>query len=165
MRYYVTLLGRTYEVDLRGPEPRVHGQPLPAELVAVPGTDVHQLREDGRALTFLARRGEEPGRWDLWFDGRRLKVRVVDERTRALERMTGGGAAPREKIVKAPMPGLVVKVLVTEGQTVRAGQGVIIVEAMKMENELKAPADGVVARVHVAPGQAVERNATLVVLE
>lgn len=165
MRYYVTVLGRTLEVDLRGPTPRVDGQPLAAELLNVPGTALHGLREDGRSFTVLARRGAERGRWDVWLDGRRLEATVIDERTRSLAAMTGAGAATREKVVKAPMPGLVVKVLVTEGQAVRAGQGVVIVEAMKMENELKAPADGVVSRVHVAPGQAVERNATLVVLE
>jgi pyruvate carboxylase subunit B len=63
------------------------------------------------------------------------------------------------------MPGLVVRVLVEPGDVVRAGQGVVIVEAMKMENELKAPADGTVARIDVQPGKTVEKGTTLVTLE
>jgi pyruvate carboxylase subunit B len=63
------------------------------------------------------------------------------------------------------MPGLVLKVEVEVGQAVKAGQGVVIVEAMKMENELKAPADGVVAKILVQERQTVDKGATLIVLE
>ncbi|MFL5381405.1 MAG: biotin/lipoyl-containing protein, partial [Longimicrobiaceae bacterium] len=70
-----------------------------------------------------------------------------------------------DKVVAAPMPGLVLKVEVEVGQAVKAGQGLVIVEAMKMENELKAPADGVVAKVLVQERQTVEKGATLIVLE
>jgi pyruvate carboxylase subunit B len=60
------------------------------------------------------------------------------------------------------MPGLVVKLEVDEGDTVEAGQGVVIVEAMKMENELKAESAGVVSCIHVAPGEAVEQDQVLI---
>jgi pyruvate carboxylase subunit B len=60
------------------------------------------------------------------------------------------------------MPGLVVKLEVDEGDTVEAGQGVVIVEAMKMENELKAEAAGVVSCIHVAAGEAVEQDQVLI---
>ena len=63
------------------------------------------------------------------------------------------------------MPGLVVKVEVAVGDRVTAGQGVVIVEAMKMENELKAPVDGVVARIAVQERQTVDKGTTLIVLE
>jgi len=80
--------------------------------------------------------------------------------------MTGGGAvAQGPKPVRAPMPGLVVRVEVEPGQEVKAGQGVVIIEAMKMENELKAEAVGVVSRVLVQQGQAVEKGAVLVEFE
>ena len=70
-----------------------------------------------------------------------------------------------DRTIVAPMPGLVVKVEVEVGQAVRAGQGVVVVEAMKMENELKAPADGVVAKIHVEPRQTVEKGTVLITLE
>jgi pyruvate carboxylase subunit B len=63
------------------------------------------------------------------------------------------------------MPGLIVRVEVAPGQTVTAGQGVVIMEAMKMENELRAESDGVVARVHVTAGQPVEKGAVLMEFE
>jgi pyruvate carboxylase subunit B len=92
-------------------------------------------------------------------------VEVVDERTRVIRELTraaAGAAGPRP--VKAPMPGLVVRVEVDEGDEVREGQGVVIVEAMKMENELRAEADGRVARVCVAAGDAVEKDQVLLEL-
>ena len=67
--------------------------------------------------------------------------------------------------IKAPMPGRVMRVLVTVGDRVTARQGVVVVEAMKMENELRTPRDGVVKEVLVAPGAAVETGAVLVVVE
>jgi pyruvate carboxylase subunit B len=77
--------------------------------------------------------------------------------------MTGaqeGSKGP--KALRAPMPGLVVKVEVREGDTVFSGQGLVIVEAMKMENELKSERDGTVKRVAVEPGQTVEKDQVLV---
>ena len=68
-------------------------------------------------------------------------------------------------VIKAPMPGRVVRVLVSVGDHVRARQGVVVVEAMKMENELRAPRDGTVKEVVIAAGAAVESGAVLVVIE
>ena len=62
----------------------------------------------------------------------------------------------------APMPGRVVRVLAEKGQEVKPGDGLVVIEAMKMENELKAETGGIVSRIHVAPGQAVEKGALLV---
>lgn len=165
MRYYVTLEGRTFEVDLTGDVPRVDGEEVQAEMHAVPGTPTRLLLVDGRSHTLVARRGEAD-RWDLYLDGERFDADVVDERRRAIREMTGAGAAdlgPRP--VKAPMPGLVVRVAVAPGDRVEAGQSVAIVEAMKMENDLKAETEGVVARILVEPGQPVEKGAVLVEFE
>jgi pyruvate carboxylase subunit B len=165
MRYYVSIGDRTLEVDLTGAVPQVDGTPLDAELVNVPGTPVRHLLVNGRSCTLLARPGEGRGRWEIALGAERFSAEAVDERTRAIRERTGGAEVKAEKVVKAPMPGLVLRVEVAVGQQVKAGQGVVIVEAMKMENELKAPAEGVVARIEVQPGQTVEKGATLVVLE
>ncbi|HEX9393001.1 MAG TPA: biotin/lipoyl-containing protein, partial [Gemmatimonadales bacterium] len=80
--------------------------------------------------------------------------------------LTGQRPAPASGgVVKAPMPGLVVRVEVQEGQRVEAGAGLVVVEAMKMENELRATRAGVVSRVHVKAGQTVDRGVPLVTLE
>jgi pyruvate carboxylase subunit B len=166
MRYYVTIGDRTFEVDLSGEVARVDGRPIEAELAAVPGTPIRHLLADARSHTVVARPGEARGWWDVHLDGRRFEIEVIDERTRAIRSMTGGGAvAQGPKPVRAPMPGLVVRVEVEPGQEVKAGQGVVIIEAMKMENELKAEAAGVVSRVLVQQGQAVEKGAVLVEFE
>ncbi|HEV2146378.1 MAG TPA: biotin/lipoyl-containing protein [Longimicrobiaceae bacterium] len=165
MRYFVTIAGREIEVDLTGPTPVVDGTPVHAEMAALPGTPVRNLLVDGRSHPFVAQAGERRGRWEISVEGTRLTADAIDERTRAIREMTGGADLEAEKTIAAPMPGLVVRVEVEVGQQVRAGQGVVIVEAMKMENELKAPADGVVARIEAQAGQTVEKGATLIVLE
>ncbi|MEZ4223967.1 MAG: biotin/lipoyl-containing protein [Polyangiaceae bacterium] len=96
--------------------------------------------------------------------GLRLTGRVESARARALASMHGGGAASDDGTVKSPMPGKIVKVLVGEGQDVEAGQAVIVVEAMKMENELAAPRSGQVKRLHVAEGDTVEGAAALLTI-
>ena len=165
MRYFVTIGDRTVEVDLSGHTPVVDGTPVEAQMSALPGTPVRTLLVDGRSYTLSAQPGEKRGRWSLALGRERFTADAVDERTRAIREMTGGGEAEADKTVNAPMPGLVVKIEVEVGQPVRAGQGVIIVEAMKMENELKAPADGVVAKILVQERQTVDKGATLIVLE
>lgn len=159
----MTILGTTHEVDLTGDQPRVDGAPVRAELARVPGTAVRHLLVDDRSHTLVAARGAERHRWDIHLDGHRLEVDVVDERTRAIRAMTGaGGVARGPQPVRAPMPGLVVRLEVELGQRVEAGQGVVIMEAMKMENELKAESAGVVSRLLAEAGAAVEKGAVLV---
>ena len=108
-------------------------------------------------------RGDEsaPGDWVLGIDGRQVRARVSDgrRRGRAAAAQEGGDHA-----VAAPMPGRVVRVLVEPGERVSAGQGLAVVEAMKMENEVSAPADGVVSDVRAAPGDSVEAGGVLVTL-
>ena len=93
--------------------------------------------------------------------GHRSYIKVESERHRTA--LKGAGAAGgRERDVRSPMPGRVVKVLVQAGDEVSAGQAVAIVEAMKMENEVRAKKGGTVAKVHQAAGATVEANAVLV---
>jgi len=165
MRYFVTIGDREIEVDLTGTTPTVDGVPVHAELVALPGTPIRHLLVDGRSHPFVAQSAERRGRWQIALGASRFTVDAVDERTRAIREMTGGADLETERVVTAPMPGLVVRVEVEVGQAVKAGQGLVVVEAMKMENELKAPADGTVARIEVQPGQTVDKGATLIVLE
>lgn len=93
--------------------------------------------------------------------GLRHECEVVDPRRKALRLAEAGGAAS----VKTAMPGRIVRLLVEPGAEVKKGQALLVVEAMKMENELKAPRDGRVAQLRVAPGDLVEAGAVLVELE
>jgi len=165
MKYFVTIGKRTVEVDLTGHTPRVDGTPVEAQLVLLPGTPVRSLLVDGRSHTLSAHPGERRGRWHIALGRERYRVDAVDERTRAIREMTGAAEVEAVKTVVAPMPGMVMKIDVEVGQAVRAGQGVVVLEAMKMENELKAPADGVVAKILVQERQTVEKGTVLIVLD
>ena len=162
MIYHVTIVGRTRVVELGGGGISVDGEPVDVDFARVEGGPIRSLLVDGSSHRLAARRvGKET--WDLHIRGRRLRADVVDERTRVIREITGAGSGPvGPRPIVAPMPGMVVRVEVSEGDHVEAGQGIVIVEAMKMENELKVETDAVVTRVHVSEGQAVEKDQLLV---
>ena len=163
MRYFVSVGSRTFEVDVQGERVTVGGKALAVELLAIAGTALHRLSVDGRSHRLVAEKGAAAGEWDLHVDGYRIAAEVVDERTRAIRAMTGRSDGPRgPKAVKAPMPGMIMRIDVAVGDQVKAGQGVLIIEAMKMENELKAEAAGMVSKIAVTPGTAVEKGAVLI---
>ena len=163
MRYFVTVGERTFEVELRDNDMVVDGVVVTAQLQEVRGTLLRRLSLDGHSYRVVAMHGDARGSWHLQLGGEPVQADVVDERTRAIRAMTartGGPSGPRP--VRAPMPGMVVRVEVEPGQHVRAGQGVVIIEAMKMENELKADAAGVVSKVLATAGTAVEKGTVLI---
>ena len=128
----------------------------------MPGTPLTHLLLDAESLTLLVER-REAGVWHLGFRGARYEIRVVDERTRHIQALAGVPASSTgPAILRAPMPGLVVRVLVSAGQTVQAGQGLVVLEAMKMENELRAGGTATVRAVAVVAGQAVEKGEVLI---
>lgn len=102
----------------------------------------------------------------LWMDGFRFEVEALDERTRTIRDMAGTSAGPAGTMpIIAPMPGLIVRIAVTPGDEVQIGDGIVVMEAMKMENELRAVGPGRVKAVLVSAGQAVEKGAVLVEME
>ena len=165
MKYFVTIDSETFEVELGPDGARVDGEPVEAHLAQIPGTAVRSLLLDGASHRLVANAGGS-GRWVLHLGGRRIEAEAVDERTRTIREMTGTGAgALGPAPIRAPMPGLVVKVEVEVGDVVEAGRGMAIVEAMKMENELRAEGPGVVSAVHVAAGDTVEKDQVLIDLD
>jgi biotin carboxyl carrier protein len=165
MRYHVTVGGRTRVVDVTEQGVTLDGKAVDASLGHVAGTHLRSLLLDGSSHRVVARRAAV-GVWELHVRGRRLTAEVVDERTRKVREMTGAASkntGPRP--LRAPMPGLVVKVEVAVGDDVQPGQGLVIVEAMKMENELRAESVGRVSKVRVEPGQAVDKDQILIELE
>jgi biotin carboxyl carrier protein len=162
MKYFVTIGPRELEVELGPDGLRLDGVETPADLAEMDGTEVLTLLLGGRSHRILATR-REAGEWSVYTAGRHIRTQVVDERTRAIREMTGNSeVATGPKALRAPMPGLVVKVEVEEGDEVFPDQGLVIVEAMKMENELKAEAEGRVGRVLVEPGNTVEKDQVLI---
>jgi biotin carboxyl carrier protein len=163
MKYFVTINGRELQVTVDGDRVSVNGQELTAHLTAIEGTPLRHLVIGTRSFT-LPFQSEGGGRWTMGFQGESWPAEVVDERTRHIRSLTGSGEEKKGGgQLKAPMPGLVIRVDVVAGQAVAAGASVVVLEAMKMQNELRAPiGGGVVAAVRVQPGQAVEKGQILV---
>jgi biotin carboxyl carrier protein len=140
--------------------------PSHAELSDIEGSPVRMVKIGTHVYRVVAQKRAGRGRYTLWVDGYRFEVEALDERTRAIRDMSAATAAPSGPApVRAPMPGLIVRINVKVGDVVEAGQGVVVMEAMKMENELRATAAGRVKSVEVVPGAAVEKGAVLVALE
>jgi len=120
---------------------------------------------DGRSLPVVVE--ETPGgRLRVTIAGREVDVTVQDEKALLLERFgLNEATSPTERALHAPMPGLVLSIMVEPGQAVHRGEGLLVLEAMKMENELRAPTDGVVKALHVTPGDTVDKNALLLEFE
>jgi pyruvate carboxylase subunit B len=163
MKYFVTVAGREFVVELDGDHTIVDGVASAVHRAAVPGTPMQQLLVDGRAVV-LAVQPAGRGRWVADAGGARHEAEVVDERTRHVQQLVGAGRKTGGGTLKAPMPGLVVRVLAEVGQAVAAGQGLVVLEAMKMENELKAAGPGVVTAILAIPGAAVEKGQALLEL-
>jgi pyruvate carboxylase subunit B len=132
-----------------------------------------QTREAGHALLVANGRSVPltvteagPEEVRVTIAGRTQTVQVKGETALLLERFgIAEGAGAGEAEVRAPMPGLVVRVLVSEGDDVDEGDGLLVLEAMKMENELRAPAAGTVAALHTEEGASADKGAVLVEIE
>jgi biotin carboxyl carrier protein len=100
---------------------------------------------------------------EVWTGGERHVVSIADARDRASKKKKVSAAGPIE--LRALMPGKVIKLLVRIGTAVEVGQGLIVVEAMKMQNEMKSPKKGIVSRIHAVEGATVVAGEALIVVE
>ncbi|MDQ4077850.1 MAG: hypothetical protein M3220_16580 [Chloroflexota bacterium] len=141
----------------------VDGQTFEVDLQHVTGNVIYSMLMEGRSHEVYATL--EEGAWRILLDGERYEVVVEDERTK---RLKGLQAADHKLVgdvqIKAPMPGMVVKIFVEPGQSVAANKPLLILEAMKMENEIRAPRAGVVKEVRVESRQPVEQQQVLLIL-
>ncbi len=166
MKYLVDVNGARVEVMLDPDGVTVDGTREMAHLADVEGTPVRLVTIGGVQHRVIARRSGARGNYALWMDGWRFDVEALDERTRAIRELSEADRGPTGPApVVAPMPGLIVRVQVAVGDRVEAGQGVVVMEAMKMENELRAPAAGTVRVVTAVAGVAVEKGTRLVEFE
>ena len=165
MKYVVQVGDERITVDLDGEGVHIEGEQVRAQVADVEGTPVRLVTLGDEVHRVIVRRHRERGRYTLWLGGFRYEVEALDERTRTIRDLSAAAAvAAGPAPLVAPMPGLVVRVNVQPGDEVRAGQPLVVMEAMKMENELRAPAAGTVRTLGAAVGQAVEKGALLVEL-
>ncbi len=165
MRYFVTFpSGDEIAVDLDHlPTGELSVSALGKKVDVDPGAQARYsaMRIDNRVVD-LCIEGSPPG-VGVIAHGHRFYATVESERMRTLSAALGArSGGPGEGTLVSPMPGRVLKILVKEGDEVTAGHPLIVVEAMKMENELACGRDGKVLKIHVTPGQTVESGARLI---
>lgn len=166
MKYVVTVNGERIEATVDADGVRVGDRVVHASLTDVGGTPVTVLTMGPDVHRVVIQRGSRRGEYALWVDGHRYDVEALDERTRAIRDLSNEGSRSSGPApLVAPMPGMIVRVNVEVGDAVQPGVPLVVMEAMKMENELRASAVGVVKAVRVSPGTAVERGTVLVELE
>lgn len=161
MRYNVDISDTNFEVMIEPGEIHLDGQSIEVSEEVIVGTDLHSFLIGRESYRILANR-EEAGQWNLQLRGRRYCVDVRDEHAQGIRKILGGSSVGRTpQPVRAPMPGLIVTVEVSEGDLVESGRSLVIVEAMKMENEVIAEMEGRVGAIHVISGQVVEKDEIL----
>ncbi len=166
--YQVTLGEQVLRVHVRREGDRLmvrvdNGEERPARLGTVHGP-LRSLVLGDRATELMADVAQDG--ISLSIDGLAFRAEIVDEARARLTSVTGGRAAGHARHeLRAPMPGLLIKVLCQPGDAVQAGQPLVVLQAMKMENELSLPRGGTIASISAAPGQSVEQGQVLLVVE
>ena len=165
MVYEVIVGGKAHRLELEkvaaGWECRLDEQIVHIDAV-IPRRDVLSLLIDGRA--YEIKREQTATDLHMWVGSTRVAVEVHDPRSlRSRQKAVGDEKGPKK--ILAPMPGRVVRLLVAENAEVEVGQGVVVVEAMKMQNEIKSPKKGVVKKISATPGAAVNPGDVLAIVE
>ena len=168
MKYFVKISNHRYEIEVPNSSSverlTVDGALVNVDYRWLRGDEALSLIMDGITHTVALTPDEDGCR--IQVDGRDLDATIRNERSEVIRKLVGAKQVRKDAAneIKAPMPGLVVKINVAEGDIVTKGQGVMVVEAMKMENEIHSPSDGIVKKVMVETGKAVDKNELLLTL-
>jgi biotin carboxyl carrier protein len=166
MKYITTIGEKEYTIEILGSRQiSVDGKVYDIDFQSISGQPVFSLLVNGSSYQPAVFPGDEDT-LQVLMRGALYIATVEDERERRLKSAGGSGtAASGEFTLRAPMPGLIVKVPVDEGQEIKKGDVLVVLESMKMQNELKSPRDGKVARVQVKPGASVEQRQIILSVE
>jgi biotin carboxyl carrier protein len=167
MKYYAEIGGQKLELEVEEREEdlevTVAGKTMVANLQRVSAPSLYSLILDNESHEVFV--DQRDGHYVVLIAGEQYTVKIQDERARRLAAVSAKARSQDDEIViKAPMPGLVVSLAVSPGDVVEKGQGLVVLEAMKMQNELRAPRHATVKLVNVQQGARVENGRVLVVL-
>jgi len=168
MKYKAQIQDQAFEIEVdhtgEAMQVLVNKDPHVVDLQCIDGTRLFSLVVDNRSYEAFVE--EANGRWLVAMEGQVFEVDLKDERMARLQKVAPAPRVPQGELpLKAPMPGLIIAVNVQRGDAVRMGQPLVILEAMKMENEVRAPRNGLVKEVLVGKGQKVDQGALLVILQ
>lgn len=168
MKLQAEIDGRKYEVEIRRENETmralIDGEPFDAEITQ-PEPNVFLINHKGRIIeTFVEPNSKSSSTKNVWIKGREHIIRMTDpKRLRGSETTADHERGPAE--IRSAMPGKVVRVLTEAGSPIEKGQGVLVVEAMKMQNELKSPKSGAVKAINVSTGETVSAGDVLATIE
>jgi biotin carboxyl carrier protein len=161
MKYITIINNQQFEVEIqRDGSVIVNGKRHEVDWLELPES-LYSMIKDNKSMEVAI--DDSQGTTNVLLEGRLYETQVLDQRAMMMLNRRGGMKLDSGE-VHAPMPGLIVDVLVNVGDTVTEGQTVVILESMKMQNELKAPRSGVVQTVERAKGSTVDKNALLIVI-
>ncbi len=166
MKYYAKTDGREFKFDPELITPGGLGETVSTRTTALDAINgnLFSLISDGTSHEIFVSKVD--GGYRVQICGRAHFVSVENEKERFVRSLVSRNDEEDSRFeLKAPMPGLVMKVLVEPGQAVKRGEGLCIIEAMKMENEIRSPVDGVVTKIFKKPSDSVEKDALLMRLE
>ena len=158
MKYITTIDEKEFFVEIIDDRHvSIDGKIVEVDFESVRSQPVFSLIVDGKSYEAYVYDGEED--LEVLLKGRLYSSKVEDERERRLRAASGGDTVDAGTFyLKAPMPGLIVSISVEEGQEVKKGDVLLILESMKMQNELRSPRDGIIGRIQVADGDSVEQR-------
>jgi biotin carboxyl carrier protein len=163
LKYVASVNGKTFEIEInQNGRVTIDGADRAVDFKALL-PPLYSLLVDNASYEALVE--ERLGQLHVMMLGDLYDVTVTDEREQRLAAASSGFQVDQGEIsIRSPMPGMIVAVPVAAGQEVKAGEALIVLESMKMENQLKAPRDGTVSHIHVTPGERVEQNRLLLTL-
>lgn len=160
-----TINSNSYSIEFQsdGINGSVNGNEFVWDLLPISANRFSIIKNNKSFNVIIESREIETNTLVIRINGKKLYINTKDKMTLLLDSM-GLNAAVSTKVneVKAPMPGLVLRALVSEGDEVKKGDSLLVLEAMKMENVIKSPADAVISKISVKQGQAVEKNQVLI---
>lgn len=164
MKYVTTIGDESFDVEINGEDEILFdGEQMQIDFRSVAGQSVYSLIVNGKSYEALVQPVEDG--LEVLLQGQLYQVTIEDERQRRLRQSTGSPATMRGELhFKAPMPGLIVTVRVREGQEVKKGDRMIVLESMKMQNELASPGDGIVRNIRIKSGDNVDQNQVLLTI-
>ena len=164
MKYQTIVNGQTFEIEINEDgRILVNGEARAIDFRVLREGELYSLLLDHDSFEAVVEEREDG--YHVLMTGDLYEVQVTDERSRRLaSAFMAFGDTAGEVVIRAPMPGMIVRVPVVEGQAVAKGETLVILESMKMENELKAPRDGTIRHVNVKAGDSVEQNKVLMTI-